>query len=63
MSENLEPTYIGKNEGLVFVVPKELFSMKMEQKIDREIAKEFSGYIRDTFKGLQLANKTKLGNE
>jgi ferredoxin len=63
MSENLEPTYIGKNEGLVFVVPKELFSMKMEQKIDREIAKEFSGYLRDTFKGLQLANKTKLGNE
>ena len=63
MSENLEPTYIGKNEGLVFVVPKELFTMKMEQEIDREIAKEFSGYVRGTFKGFQLANKSKLGNE
>lgn len=63
MSENLEPTYIGKNEGLVFVVPKELFTMKVEQEINREIAKEFSGYIRGTFKGFQLANKSKLGNE
>jgi len=59
----IDPTYTGKNEGLVFIVPKELFTMKMEKKIDREVAKEFSGYIRGTFKGFQLANKSKLGNE
>jgi ferredoxin len=59
----IEPTYKGKNEGLVFIVPKELFTMKMGKKIDREVAKEFSGYAMGTFKGFQLATKTKLGNE
>ena len=61
----IEPTYIGKNEGLVFVVPTELFKMKpdSEQKVDPKIAKEFNKYVRDTFKGFQLAAKSRLGNE
>ena len=63
--EEIKPTYIGNNDGLVFIVPKELFAMKMspEKKLDRETAKEFSKYIRETFKGFQEARKTKEGNE
>ena len=59
-----EPTYIGKNDNLIFIVPKELFTMKLssEQRLDPERAKEFSGYLRDTFKGFQSANKTKYRN-
>jgi len=43
----IEPTYIGKNEDLVFIVPKELFSMNAgpPEVIDREIAKVFRGKI------------------
>ncbi|MHA1726356.1 MAG: hypothetical protein ACTSXH_16215 [Promethearchaeota archaeon] len=61
----IEPTYVGKNEGLVFKVPKGLFSMSAGpiEKLDKEIAKEFSKYIRGTFKGFQEARKTKYGNE
>lgn len=64
-SEEIKPTYIGNNENLVFIVPKELFTMKVtpKKKIDANIAKEFSKYIRGAFKGLQLAMKTRLGNE
>jgi len=61
--DGIKSTYVGNNENLVFIVPKELFSMKMERKIDPEVAKEFSNYIRGTFKGFQIANKTKEGNE
>ncbi len=62
--EKVEPTYIGKNEDLVFIVPKELFTMKLstEQKLDRETAKEYSKYLTGTFKGFQKANKTKYQN-
>jgi len=63
MSEKLEPTYIGKNDGLVFKSPKELFTMSMGDMMDRERAKKFSKYIRGTFKGFQNAMKTKDGNE
>ena len=61
----IEPTYIGKNEGLVFKVPKELFTMSMgpAEKLEPEIAKQFSKYLRGTFKGFQNARKTKYGNE
>lgn len=61
----IEPTYIGKNENLKFIVPKELFSMNTgpAETINRELAKEFSKYIRGTFKGFQEARKTKYGNE
>lgn len=61
----IEPTYIGKNEDLVFIVPKELFSMSAGpiEVIDRETAKVFSKYMRGTFKGFQQARKTKYGNE
>ena len=63
-TEKIKPTYVGKNENLVFIVPKELFTMKLnsEQKLDRETAKEFSNYLRGTFKGFQEANKTKYNN-
>jgi ferredoxin len=61
----IEPSYVGTNKDLVFVVPKELFSMSAgpPEKIDREVAKKFSKYIRGTFKGFQNARKTKYGNE
>ena len=61
----IEPTYIGSNENLVFIVPKELFSMSAgpAEIIDRETAKIFSKYIRGTFKGFQDARKTKYNNE
>jgi epoxyqueuosine reductase len=61
----IKPTYIGKNENLVFVIPKELFSMSAgpAEVIDRETAKIFSKYIRGTFKGFDQARKTKYGNE
>ncbi|MFX1392716.1 MAG: hypothetical protein ACFFAH_03995, partial [Promethearchaeota archaeon] len=63
--EDIKPTFIGNNDGLVFIVPKELFKMKAfsQEKLDRETAKEFSKYIRNTFKGFQEARKTKEGNE
>ncbi len=66
MSElGIEPTYIGKNENLKFIVPTELFRMKLQSddKIDREISKKYSKYIQDTFNGFQEARKTKYGNE
>ena len=66
MSElGIEPTYIGKNENLKFIVPTELFRMKLQSddKIDREISKKYSNYIQDTFNGFQEARKTKYGNE
>ncbi|MFX1417892.1 MAG: hypothetical protein ACFE9N_03105, partial [Promethearchaeota archaeon] len=61
----IKPTYIGTNENLVFVVPKELFNMSLgpAEVLDRESAKLFSKYIRGTFKGFQQARKTKYGNE
>jgi ferredoxin len=61
----IEPTYIGKNKNLVFVVPKELFNMSLgpAEVLDRDSAKLFSKYIRGTFKGFQQARKTKYGNE
>jgi len=62
-SEDLIPTYIGKNEGLVFVVPKEVFKLELKEKIDRDVARKFSKYIRGTFKGFQEARKTKYSNE
>ena len=63
--EKVEPTYVGKNENLVFIVPKELFTMKLnsDQILDHETTKEFSKYLRGTFKGFQEANKTKYNNK
>lgn len=63
MSEEITPTYIGKNEALKFVVPKELFKLELKESIDRELAKKFSKNLRGTFKGFQNARKTKQGNE
>ncbi|MFW9943295.1 MAG: hypothetical protein ACFFFT_19830, partial [Candidatus Thorarchaeota archaeon] len=61
----IEPTYIGKNENLIFIVPKELFNMSLgpAEVLDRETAKLFSRYLRGTFKGFNEARKTKYGNE
>ncbi|TFF90306.1 MAG: hypothetical protein EU548_03705 [Promethearchaeota archaeon] len=66
MSElKIEPTYVGKNVDLKFIIPKELFSMSAgpTETIDRETAKKFSKYIRGTFKGFKNSRKTKYGNE
>lgn len=61
----IEPTYIGKNENLKFVVPQELFRMRLQsnEKIDLEISKIYNTYIQETFIGFQEARKTKYGNE
>ena len=63
-NKKVEPTFVGENDDLVFVVPKELFTMKLstEQKLDRETIKEYSKYLTETFKGFQKANKTKYQN-
>jgi epoxyqueuosine reductase len=66
MSEiDIEPTFIGKNERLKFIIPKELFSMNAgpAETIDKELAKKFSKYLRGTFKGFKDSRKTKYGNE
>ena len=61
--EKVEPTYVGKNKDLVFIVPSKLFTMKIGgEKLDRTTANEFSKYLRGTFKGFQEANKTKYHN-
>lgn len=61
----IRPTYIGKNENLKFIVPKELFRMKLrsEEKLDPDLANKFNRYIQETFNGFQEARKTKYGNE
>ncbi len=61
----IEPTYVGNNESLKFIVPKELFSMSAgpAETISRDLARKFSKYIRGTFKGFQEARKSKYGNK
>jgi len=61
----IEPSFIGKNENLKFVVPKELFRMKFksDNKVDRDITNRFSKYMQETFKGFQKGRETKYGNE
>jgi len=63
--QEVQPTFLGKNENFKFVVPKELFKLSLapEDKLDRATANKFSKYLRGTFKGFQLATKTKYGNE
>ena len=61
--EKIKHTFIGNNDKLVFIVPTELFKMKMSRNLDPKVAKEFSNYTRGTFKGFQIAAKSKLGNE
>lgn len=65
MSEvGIEPTYIGKNENLKFIVPQELFRMKLQSndgdKIDPEISKRYNKYIQETFSGFQEASKNEI---
>jgi epoxyqueuosine reductase len=61
--EKVEPTFIGQNKDLVFVVPTKLFTMKLEgENLERETAKEYSKYLTGTFKGFKKANKTKYQN-
>ncbi|MFW9873378.1 MAG: hypothetical protein ACFFG0_09765 [Candidatus Thorarchaeota archaeon] len=60
----IEPTYIGKNENLKFIVPEELFRMRLQSanKIDDAISKKYNRYIQETINGFQEARKTKYGN-
>ena len=60
--EEIKPTYVGNNENLVFIVPKELFSMKSESKIDPKVAKEFSKCIRGNTTALAIG-RTKSEKE
>ncbi|MHA2088844.1 MAG: hypothetical protein ACW972_11235, partial [Promethearchaeota archaeon] len=61
----IEPSFIGKNENLKFIVPKELFRMRLlsDSKEDSEITNRFSKYIQETFKSFQKGRETKYGNE
>jgi ferredoxin len=62
----IEPTYVGKNENLKFLVPTELFRMKLSSKDmegDHETSKQFNEYIQKTFIGFQKGRETKYGNE
>lgn len=60
----INPTYVGNNEKLKFIVPKELFKLKPpEEEIERKTARNFSKYVRGTFKGFQKARQTKYNNE
>ncbi|MFW9865190.1 MAG: hypothetical protein ACFFEN_03755 [Candidatus Thorarchaeota archaeon] len=66
MSEvGIDPTYIGKNENLKFIVPRELFKMRLQsdETLDRETSDKFSEYIQNTFKGFQKGRESKYGNE
>ncbi|MCP4760520.1 MAG: hypothetical protein GY870_01985 [archaeon] len=58
-------TYIGENDGLVFVTPQELFTLNIspEEALERETANLFGKYLKGTFKGFNNARKTKYGNE
>ncbi|MHA1985997.1 MAG: hypothetical protein ACW98D_05090 [Promethearchaeota archaeon] len=58
-NEEIEPTYVGKNEGLT----RKAIQFGQLPKMDPEIAKQFSGYVARTFKGAGEARKTKLGNK
>ncbi|MFW9896138.1 MAG: hypothetical protein ACFFD7_10075 [Candidatus Thorarchaeota archaeon] len=53
----IKPSYIGKNENLKFIVPTELFTMRLRSndKIDREVSQKYSIYLQNTFKGFQEA--------
>ena len=62
-AKKIDPTYVGTNEGCVFIVPTKVFQMKLTGAIPREDAKLFSKYIRGTYKGFETARKTKYGNE
>jgi ferredoxin len=61
----IEPSFIGENENLKFIVPSELFRMKLQSdnKVDRDTVTRFSKYMQDTFKGFQKGRETKYGNE
>ena len=66
MSEKkVKPTYIGKNESLVFINPKELFTMFSSRrfKMDSENTELLNKYVKGTIEGFQNAVKTKYGNE
>lgn len=66
MSEiGIDPTYIGKNEDLVFFISEEMQSMNSGpiEILDQESAKLFSKYMRGIYKGFQQTRKTKYGNE
>ena len=58
-TKKIEPTYVGKNEGMKNVP----IQFGQVPKMDPEIQKEFSGYLMGTLQGAQLARKTKLGND
>lgn len=66
MSEKkIKPTYIGENKSLVFINPKELFTMFSSRrvKMDSENTELLNKYVKGTIEGLQNAIKTKYGNE
>ncbi len=60
----LKPTHVGKNKGLIFKTPMELFRKRgsPDKKLDPEIKKELSKHVKGTFGGLQIANMTYKAN-
>ena len=63
--KKIKPTYVGKNESLVFINPKELFTMFSSRrfKMDSENTELLNKYVKGTIEGFQNAVKTKYGNE
>jgi len=59
----IAPTYVGHNDGCVFVVPAKIFQMKLQGTVDPEDTKTFAQYINKTFTGFEKARKSKYNNE
>jgi hypothetical protein len=63
MSETgIEPTYIGKNENLKFVVPQKLFTMRIKptEEVDPDITKLYNRYLQETLVGFQGIEKQNI---
>ena len=61
----MEPTYVGKNEELRFNTNNSFMNLESsaDNPLDRDQARQFSKYIRGTFKGWEKSRQTKYGNE
>ncbi len=63
--QEINPTYVGKNEGLVFKAPMKLFKMRSyaDKDLNPEAMKELSKNVKKTFSGMQIAMNSHFGNE
>jgi len=52
--DEIKPTFVGNNDNLVFIVPKELFTIKVESKLDPKVAKELEISLQRAYDLLYL---------